>query len=299
MTNAQRARRVEMINRKYEAKFFATILAAMRITTRGLIAALRSGGVSAGNRYLHHNVGGTTLATRVRLIYRTVGVEHANRVWEDLQQQASEKRFGFNADWANEVIKYLEKYLIDKITFTVTDNMRDDLLKKLSEGVEQGLGIDEMVKRLQANGEWGALLRYRVARIVRTEIKRAGEVGGKVASDQFPYEQNKEWIAITDNRVRGRKPKDHADHLHMNGQVVDSEGVFRDPRNNHELLFPGDPKGAAEDTINCRCTTAYVARRDSTGRMIPKRSQGRVAVLRPAQSQGVSTRRRVSVIMPQ
>lgn len=265
-----------------------------RMTGR-VIAALKSGGYSAAQRHLSELQGNPDFVTVMKGIYRRVAVEHANRTYEYLRRE--EKQFGFNQQWAGRTIEYLEKFILQKLTFTVTEAQRDAMLKVLQQGIEKGWGINEMVKQLEVGGIWPPMLRKRIARIVRTEIKRAAEVGAKIASDEFPYEQNKEWISITDKRTRGQKPKDHADHFHLNGQTVDADGVFVDPRNGHKLKFPGDPEAEAEDVINCRCTVGYVAKRDGNGRMIPKRRS--TVVLQPRQSQGTTTRRRVSVILPQ
>lgn len=268
------------MQRRYEKLFHPRVFKALNVKVKGLKAALKRGGYAEGNKYLHDSISNPFLNAEIRILYKTVGVSFANDNYAWLRSQAQQKRFGFNAEWAQAVIDYLNRFLIDKITFAVTATQRDRLLKELTQGIQDGLSIDEMVKRLD-DLPW---MRFQTARIVRTEIKRASEVGNKVASDSFEFEQNKEWISIEDRRVRGRDPKDHADHLHMNGQTVDADGKFQDPRNGHQLLFPGDPDGEPEDTINCRCRAVYVAKRDQDGRLIPKgRSFGRVSVIRPGQ----------------
>lgn len=281
MNRSQRlkwAKESERINRKYEEVFFPSVLRALRAKAKQAAARLRSGGVDAARNYLDTDLGNQALAERVRKIYEIVGVRHANRVYMDLrrQQQAAEKRFGFNEGWVNSILNFLQRFLIEKITFEVAGTTRDALLRVLTEGVEKGWGIDEMVKRLEEL----PFTRYQAARIVRTEINRAANVGASEGSKSFGFEQNKVWISLHDHRVRGNDPKDRADHRGLDGQSVDENDVFRDPRNGAELRFPGDIDAPAANTINCRCTVAYEARRDERGRLIPKR------------------RRSVSVIMP-
>jgi hypothetical protein len=57
----------------------------------------------------------------------------------------------------------------------------------------------------------------------------------------------------------------------MDGQTVDDSQKFFDARSGVYLDFPGDPDAPGKDTINCRCTHGYEAKRDANGRLIPKK----------------------------
>lgn len=277
MNRSSIRKEVLRINRKYEELFYPSVLRTLTTKAKAVAEALQSGGFNAASAMLSVDFSNGPLTERIHRLYKIVGVRYANRTYAGLRKQAQVKRFVFNDEWANEVMNYLRKFLLEKITFEVNNTTRNQLLKVLEQGIEEGLSVDEMVTRLKEL----PFLRYQAARIVRTEIKRASEVGSKIGSDSFEYEQDKEWIAITDNRVRGRNPEDHADHLHMNGQVVDANAKFKDSRSGAELMFPGDPEAGAGNTINCRCTTAYVAKRDERGRLIPKKTRSRVSVIMP------------------
>ena len=112
---------------------------------------------------------------------------------------------------------------------------------------------------------------------MRTETTRAANTGAMAAGSTFEYEQEKEWISARDMRTRGRDPNDHANHVKLDGMVVDYEGYFVDPRNGDKLRFPGDPGGNGlpntqpASTINCRCSVALVAKFGEDGRLIPKK----------------------------
>lgn len=289
-SNQQIAKQTARINKRMESLFFMPVLAALKTKQAATIAALKEGGYQAASAYLHKDIGNAALSIAVKKIYGRVGVYHANRTFERLKGEPkvktkaiSTKRFGFNATWTKEVNDYLAKFLLEKITFTVNVTTRDKLLRVLQAGLESGDSVDTMVEKLADLTKENRWFRFQTARIVRTEVKRAAEVGSKVASDTFEYEQNKEWVSILDNRTRGRQPQDHANHVGLNGQVVDAEGYFVDPRDNAQLAFPGDPKAGPGDTINCRCTVAYVAKRDATGRLIPKKRTTRVSVILPGE----------------
>jgi uncharacterized protein with gpF-like domain len=96
------------------------------------------------------------------------------------------------------------------------------------------------------------------------------------------YEMNKEWIAAKDQRTRGNPfdgHKDKANHWGMDGQVVDFDGKFIDPKNGHQLSFPGDTDAKAEDVCNCRCSVAPIAKRDVNGFLVPKPQPAQVIPL--------------------
>lgn len=177
------------------------------------------------------------------------------------------KRFGFNEAWTNFIKQYLQRFLIEKITFDVSTTTRDKLLEVLNQAVTEGWSVDRTVKEIEDL----PFLKFQAARIVRTEVGRAANVGTKAQSETFPYEQMKEWISAHDKRVRGLNPDDHASHIGLDGTRINAGDLFKDPRNGDLLDHPGDPRASAESTINCRCTVAYTAKRDANGRLIPKR----------------------------
>lgn len=268
---------VERLNKRFENRFMPRVLAVLNQVRDGVTAALRSGGTSEAFHLLQRTVSNPELNKVIKDLYTEVGVFHAKRMNRELQASAKGfytfemKRLGFNSIWAEFVRNYLQKFLLEKITFAVSDTTREKLLAVLNDGINQGLSIDELVKRIDDL----PFLSYQAARIVRTEIKRAGEAGARAASETFGFEQQKEWISILDTRTRGNPAngfRDHANHWAMDGQIVDSDQPFIDPRDGQPLMFPGDPKADGADTINCRCTHAYVAKRDENGRLIPKKT---------------------------
>lgn len=73
----------------------------------------------------------------------------------------------------------------------------------------------------------------------------------------------KQWLSRRDERVRDT-------HEHADGQVRPILGKFKlggiatHPATS-ELLFPGDPAGALDETINCRCTLLFSPARAAAG----------------------------------
>jgi hypothetical protein len=78
--------------------------------------------------------------------------------------------------------------------------------------------------------------------------------------------------------MNDRTPQDFAkknpDHYYMDGQTVDFNAKFVDPRSGAELEHPHDPQAQAKDVIQCRCTYAVTNKRDKNGRLIRKPANG-------------------------
>jgi hypothetical protein len=205
----------------------------------------------------------------VQMLYEKVGTYHAREAMRGLKMT---KGFGFNEIWVNFILDYFKQHLVQYITFGSVKTMRDYFLPIISKAINEGTPFDELAREIEQSG----FEKWQAARIVRTEVNSAASLGTIAAGKSYEYETNKEWISAHDSRVRGKNPEDHADHFHLDGQVVDYNEYFIDPKNGVKLMQPGDaravgmPKDRAATTINCRCTVALVARRDAAGRLIPK-----------------------------
>lgn len=272
------------INRRFEKAWFPKVKKALKSKVSSLIARLRSGGISAGRRWISEDTGNEKLEAVISDLYTDVGLRHARRNEIRMRKEAKGreismeyKRIGYADTWTEWIQNYLRTFLLEKITYKVDETTKEKLLNVLDDAVEQGLGIDEIVARLESP----TFNAKQAATIVRTEVNRASNAGVYAQGVTFEYELQKGWSSLKDRRTRGVDPKDHADHFHMDGQIVDFFDVFRDPRNGHELQHPGDPKAAAEDTVLCRCVMWTQPKRDDKGRMIPKKS--RVSVILPGQ----------------
>lgn len=277
----------ENLNRRLESIWFPKVKKAIKTKTSSLTAKIRRDGVEAGISYLNTDIGNFPLRRVIEQLYTHVGLKHATIAERRLRKEVGKKstpvmielkRFGNSAAWVQFIQNYLRQFLLEKITFSVNKTTRDQLLNVLKEAIEKGWGVDQTVNQLNQL----PFTAYQAARIVRTEINRAANVGVQAQGETFEYELMKEWISVHDFRTRGRNPEDRADHYSMDEQTVDFYGVFRDPRNGHELNFPGDPKAQAGDTINCRCSSATKPKRDSNGRLIPKKKRA-VSVIMPGQ----------------
>jgi hypothetical protein len=264
------------INRQYEKKYFPKIRKAIKAKVSSLTSDIKNKGIEAAQASLSTDIVNVELSNVVKKLYLEVGLRHSRKTYRYIKAEAltmknrsvplETKGFGFNEQWIAFILNYLQEFLLQKITYTVNETTRRVLTETLQQGIADGIGIDEMVARLEAL----PLTNTQAARITRTEINRAANVGTMAAVDTSEWEMQKEWISATDYRVRGRNPKDHADHWQLNGQVVDFEEKFRDRKSGDLLMFPGDPKASAATTVNCRCSAAPIAKRDANGNLVPK-----------------------------
>jgi hypothetical protein len=265
------------INKRYEDKYLPKVNKAL--IPHGFLSAIESHGAHGGMAFLHQTVSNEKLKNVIEDLYLEVGLRYSRMNYTRMQEEKQLKGFGFNEAWTNFIKQYLNRFLIEKITFKVSTTTRDELLAVLQQSITEGWSVDRTVKEIEDL----PFLKYQAARIVRTEVGRAANVGSKAQSETFPYEQMKEWISAHDKRVRGVDPEDHASHKGLDGIRINSGDLFQDPRNGDLLDHPGDPRASAESTINCRCTIAYTAKRDANGRLIPKRQS--TSVIFPLQNQ--------------
>lgn len=117
--------------------------------------------------------------------------------------------------------------------------------------------IDKMTERYSEN--WR---NYRAEVISRTEALRSVHEGdhegwaqAKDRVDSVPglkAELVRTWIDAGDDRVRDS-------HAEMNGQQVGLDEPFTTP-GGVSLMYPGDPSGPPEETIQCRCAVSTTFR---------------------------------------
>ena len=90
---------------------------------------------------------------------------------------------------------------------------------------------------------------YRANHIARTETHRVASFANETVAESMGIANTqKEWVAIQDARTR-------IAHSIASGQKVPLEASF--VVGGELLKYPGDPRGSAGNTINCRCAAIY------------------------------------------
>jgi uncharacterized protein with gpF-like domain len=149
---------------------------------------------------------------------------------------------GLMAEWVKR--EALRKAKI--IAATDADDVRDTI----QDGLEEGLGTEEIARNIRKVSE---LTPFRAATVARTETHTAATFGSiesvREAERALGVVMLKEWLPTMDDRTRpehaamaGSDPIPMGEKFHVGGELMDR---------------PGDSSASAENQINCRCGIAY------------------------------------------
>lgn len=160
-----------------------------------------------------------------------------------LAELGSEARF----DLRNPLVKdYLDSWQEQRIV-GITEVTREELTRVMQDAVAEGVGIDEMRRRMR--GYFESAADYRAERIARTEVVGSSNAANLAAYQISGVVDGKEWLAVQDTQTR----ETHAD---LDGQSVGIEDEFvssSGARTQGPGLF-----GIGSEDINCRCTVRPV-----------------------------------------
>ena len=175
----------------------------------------------------------------------------------DFMLSSVEKKDDIN--WNNVFSEKLRNILRSKsgkrIT-SITNTTKKDI-KKIIRGVLldselQGLGVeairDEFIKRVMLSLRVDVAARARA--IAQTEIISASNQAQEMGAASTGFEYLKFWSTSGLEDIRDS-------HTAAETESDVRGGLRPDERFSNGLLYPGDPDGAAEEVINCRCTCLY------------------------------------------
>ena len=180
------------------------------------------------------------------------------------------------------IIQVLQNDGLDQLASDITETTKEQIRRFLIESAEKNYTLTETIALLRTSG----ITDYRAELIARTETGRAANIGSMVGATATGLVTLKEWIAARDNRTR-REPRDHTDHLIMDGTKLPMEKQFQVPNNQvglgYELMdHPCDSKASAANVCNCRCTLGYEAVRGANGKLLTLEDNppmGRIGVI--------------------
>jgi hypothetical protein len=166
------------------------------------------------------------------------------------------------------ILQVLEKDGLSQLAADITDTTKEQIRRFLIQAAEQNLTTNETIALLRTSG----ITDYRAELIARTETGRAANIGSQVGAIATGLVTMKEWISTKDNRTR-REPRNHTDHLSMDGVQIPMDAKFEVPNNQTGLGFeymdhPCDSKASAANVCNCRCTMGYEAVRGTNGKLL-------------------------------
>jgi len=179
-------------------------------------------------------------------------------------------RLGFNERIVELMRQYYGVNLLNDAEL-MTQYSREVIARVLSKAAETGASFDDVVAELLRHPEFSAM---RARRIARTETVTAANAGAMVYAQNSGNVMEKVWIAVKDKRTR------HS-HRDIDGTRLDIDTAFNMPRSQQNAKYgdismqqPGarqQPNGLpvpAVEVVNCRCTVAFQAKRDSRGNII-------------------------------
>lgn len=149
-------------------------------------------------------------------------------------------RYDMSVPDGSEILKWIRAQE-SKHSKLVNDTTADEISKILADARANGESIPDMVAKTK---QYFDGIAYRAERVARTNV-----IAVNNASAQDVYVENgvekHEWLATDD-------PVTRETHWAADGQVVGINESFI--VGGEPLMYPGDPNGSPEETINCRCT---------------------------------------------
>jgi len=178
-------------------------------------------------------------------LYGRVGRDFATRSFSSLEKSHHK----FDTKDADDWMEFMRNFAVTEAGRRIQDVSNVTLRRirrSLQQGINEGLGIEQIARNLQQSN---AVNRIRGRVIARTEIISASNAGSDLGARSTGLNLNKEWIATPDGRERET-------HGEANGQVVGMGELFI--VGGQEAKYPGDPNLSAEESIQCRCTHAFI-----------------------------------------
>ena len=146
--------------------------------------------------------------------------------------------FGFG-----EVLNEIEDESMTQIVL-VSANYFNRMKKVFEMNEIAGQSVYDLARKLMEvstyDAEWMAL------RTARTETNRAYSAATQAGYEKSSIVSGKEWVAYPGQQ----NPRES--HLDADGQIVDVDEPFI--VDGEELMYPCDPDGSPENTINCHCS---------------------------------------------
>jgi len=157
----------------------------------------------------------------------------------------------FSKDFDDDFEKQLSEFIDYNTGVWVADideTTRKRLAKVIDNSYNDGLSVEQTGVALR-NTVIGMGV-YRANLISRTEVHRVAGFANEAVAENMKIDGTvKEWVAIQDARTR-------VSHSIASGQRVALEEFF--VVGGERLKYPGDPRGSAGNTINCRCASIYI-----------------------------------------
>jgi hypothetical protein len=157
--------------------------------------------------------------------------------------------FGVSFDLEAEFAQLFITSRSNQLAGLVTQTTYRAIQEALAEGVGEGDSIPDLASRIR--GVFADASSNRAVTIARTEVISGHNAAALAAATSLPAEvvAGQQWIATRDSRTRST-------HAAVDGSIVAVGQAFS--VGGSAGLYPGDPSLPADETVNCRCTVAFL-----------------------------------------
>jgi HK97 family phage portal protein len=157
--------------------------------------------------------------------------------------------FGLSFDLEAEFAQLFITSRANQLAGQVTDTTYRAITSALAEGVAAGESIPSLAARIRAVFDEASSVRATM--IARTEVISGFNASGLAAASSLPADvvAAQQWIATRDSRTRPT-------HASADGQIVAVGQPFS--VGGVGCAYPGDPALPAGESVNCRCTVAFL-----------------------------------------
>jgi hypothetical protein len=151
-----------------------------------------------------------------------------------------ERKEDFAQIMRRRALQYIQQEAVRRRIQRVTETTRRQIVNAVDSGYREGSTLPEVASSIR--GLIPAIARYRADAIARTETHGAANYGSNEAAKLTGLPLRREWLAAEDERTRET-------HKEADGQIVGQDEAFS--VGGELLMYPGDPSGSPEETVNC------------------------------------------------
>jgi hypothetical protein len=183
--------------------------------------------------------------------YNRVGVRFSQETRTELIKKARKDIAldeGWNEYFNQFIAPVLNRNTAKKVT-RVTQTNIEILQRAIGAGINEGLGIDKIAAQVRNVFEEATQWRSRM--IAQTEVISASNQAAYAGAQSAGIEYKKFW---SNSGLEGvRESHIFAQEWSYGQDGINPNELF-DMGNGNYLMHPGDPEGAVEEIVNCRCT---------------------------------------------
>lgn len=265
--------KVERLRRTIEDKYGPILKSVLNQEIKRISKVCRTIGPTAATSFLGSVAWDEKMANVLRELYVEAGVLFGNASYRasSVMSKKSDDPNGINDELARKMSEFLLLFGLQLSAF-ITETTKKRISFLILVGQRNGLDGRAIADSIDNDIEIGLTLN-RSKRIARTETMRASNYAAYIAAQEHPYFVDKIWISTRDAKTR-RIPKNYYDHWDMDGQMSKLEEPFVSRDLGGRVImaqFPGDPRTPKGFSIGCRCTVAFIPRRDDDGNLVMKR----------------------------